>query len=187
MKHKKTLLAFVSVAILCFAAGYAIQNHALRQHTTPRSHANVHYFFEFAAGSQSFSGGNEETDIGERWERNFLGFNNVTNTTTCISVGNSSIAATNTQLDAEATTDNGTRSDFQTAVTWMNGTDYAYNVTYRFCFTGTIQLNASGIHWNNASNSNNNLYALFELPGAPVTFNAGDNATITWVMTQDNT
>jgi len=183
--NKQTILALVLTATLCFSAGYAIQNHVLRQHTDPRSTANVHYYFEFAAGSQSFSGGNEETNIGERWERNWLGFNNVTNTTTCISIGNSSIAVTNTELDAEATTDNGTRSDFITAVTWMNGTDYAYNVTYKFMFTGTIRLNASGIHWSNVSDSNNNLYALDSF--SDTTFNSGDNATITWVMTQDNT
>jgi len=123
------------------------------------------------------------TDISERYDRNILGFNNVSdnNATKWVALGNSTISASLTELDEEATTSNFTRA-LGTVVTWMNGTDYAYNISYQFIATGTIRVNATALHWNPTGDGN--CYGLAAI--TPTTFEAADKCTIVWVVTKDN-
>ncbi len=92
-------------------------------------------------------------------------------------------AGTATKLDAEATGSGFARAANDTCVAWMNGTDYAYNVTKKFTATASIRVNATSNHWNPTSNSDNNCAALASI--TETTFDVDDNCTITWVWTID--
>lgn len=65
----------------------------------------------------------------------------------------------------------------------MNGTDYAYNVTHKFTATGTIRINATGLHWSDTDSADNTMFALASITAT--TFANNDNCTITWVITCD--
>ncbi len=106
------------------------------------------------------------------------------NATQWIALGNSTIAASNTKLDTEAAASGFTRAANDTCVHWMNGTDYAVNVTKKFTATGTIRINATAAHWNPTSGSDNNCYAMASITAT--TFDNNDNCTIVWVFTRDN-
>jgi len=135
------------------------------------------------SGKTEFPVGNVITDIGERYVRNILGFDNETmDILDDISLGNSTIAQTKTILDTEATT-LGFDREQGTVVSWMNGTDYAFNTSYKFTATGTIRINATGLHWNATDSVDNTMFALASI--TETTFASNDNCTITWVITVD--
>lgn len=184
---KKNFLTLGMVFLAFFAGwGFAVSTRTGNFHKDPQVRANVYVVFETVSGQHIGQSGNLITDIGERYARNTVGFSNVTgnNATDWIAVGNSTIVVTNTKLDTEATTDNATRGLAQEA-TWMNGTDYAYNKTFKFMFNGDITLNSTSLQWSGVSNSDNNCFAMAALPGGEQAFASGDNATITWVITWD--
>ena len=180
----KTITALILLSwLLIGTLGYSIRNGYIG-HKDPSPRANVYYFFETSKGSYGGRGGNVITNIGEQYVRNAIGFNNVTNFnyTGWISLGNATVSASLTKLTTEATTDGADRKA-GTVTTWMNGTDYAYNVTNEFNLSGTIRLGESGLHWNDTDNSDNNMFACDDF--TDTTFESGDNLTITWVITWD--
>lgn len=173
------------VATLSFSGGYFVHSVNLQNHRDQRVRANLFILFETAKGSWSGRGGNLITNIGERYVRNAIGFNNVTNfnVTQWISLSNAgSPLVTWTELASEVAANGFTRA-IGTVTHWMNGTDYAFNVTNQFTATGTQQLQTAGLQWNDTASSDNNLFAAADFP--QTTFSSGDNLTITWVITWD--
>lgn len=146
----------------------------------PYTQDNVYILKETPTGTELIATHNVLTDIFERVARNEFGFDNATyGITDYISLGNSSIDQTNTQLDTEATTDGFARAQ-GTVTAWTNSGDKAYNVTKKFTATGTIAINSAGLHW--ASSGDGNLCALASLGGTQ-TFENNWNCTIVWVIT----
>lgn len=183
--HKKlTALLLVTTFAVAFAIGYSFHSPDAG-HRDARYSANVYVIYETMAGREESPAGNVITNIGERYVRNLLGWNNVTNNngTQWISLGNASAAAALTKLTTEATSDGFTRAANDTCVAWNNGTDYAYNVSKKFTATGAIQVNCTGLHWNPTSDSDNNLFACADI--TETAFAANDNCTIKWVITVD--
>jgi len=153
-------------------------------HQNPNPRVNVYVIRETPEGRETLVSGNVITNIGELAARNIFGYDNITawNATQWISLGNSTVAQTETILDAEATTTGFTRAANDTCLAWINSGDYAYNVTNQFTATGTIAVNATGLHWDPTSNSDNNMFAVASL-GAMQGFQNNWNCTITWVIT----
>jgi hypothetical protein len=172
--------------ILCLISlGFGYQLASIPQHRSPRATANVFLLCETAKGTYSGNGGNLITNIGERYVRNILGFNNVSdhNATKWISLSNvGSPLASWTELDTEIAANGFTRA-IGTVTSWMNGTDYAYNVSKKFTATGQQQLQTAGLQWNDTPESDNNLFAAATF--SQTTFETDDNLTITWVITWD--
>ena len=152
-------------------------------HRSPQAQVNVYVLKETPNGIEELVSGNVITDIGERYIRNILGFDNATsnNATKWIALGNSTIDQTYTKLVTEATTTGFTRA-LGTVVAWVNSGDYAYNVTKKFTATGTIAINAASAQWNDSPNSDNNMFALASLGGTE-SFQLNWNCTIKWVIT----
>jgi hypothetical protein len=174
----------VAVIALCFCLGFSI-NPLLSTvtHRTPK--VNAYLFFETTRGSWSGESGNLITDLGENYVRNILGFDNVSNNnaTKWISLSNvGSPLVTWTELDTEVAANGFTRA-LGTATAWLNGTDYAYNVTHKFTASGTQQLQTAGLQWNDTPESDGNLFAAATF--TQTTFETNDNLTITWVITWD--
>lgn len=172
------------VALLSFGVSYAFQNNWFNMnHRDPQVTVNVWVFRETPQGVEELVSGNVITDIGERYVRNILGFDNVTNhnATKWIALGNSTIDQTKTKLDTEATTMGFTRT-LGTVDAWVNSGDYAYNVTKKFTATGNIAVNAASLQWSGVSNSDNNMFALASLGGTQ-SFQNSWNCTIRWVIT----
>ena len=185
MSKRKFLFAISLTAMVTFLSGYGLAQVRINTHRNPSLKDNVWIFKETPAGKELIGSGNVIVDIGERYIRNILGFNNVTahNATKWISLGNGSILDTRTKLGTEATTTGFTRA-LGTVTAWMNGTDYAYNVTKKFTATGDIQINCAGLQWSGVSDSDNNLFALASLGGAQ-DFENNWNCTIVWAITWD--
>lgn len=180
---KRFVSAIVLAVLLGFSCGYVWQRGWLFAHRDPSVKANVYVFKETPQGKDLIVSGNVITDIGERYVRNILGFDNETahNATKWISLGNSTVGQAKTKLDTEATSTGFTRA-VGSVVAWVNSGDYAYNVTKKFTATGNIQVNASGLQWSGVSNSDNNLFAVASLGGAQ-SFQNNWNCTIIWVIT----
>ena len=182
---KKTFLFTIVLSVLMSSAfSYVIIRPIGYRATGPK--ANVFVIYETARGTWTEPVGNLITDLGERYVRNIIGWDNVTsnNATHWIALGNNTAPANgDTKLDAEATATGFTRAANDTCVHWMNGTDYAYNVSNQFTATGTIRVNATSLHWNPTSDSDNNCFALASI--TETTFNNNDNCTIVWVITWD--
>ena len=180
---KKTIVMLCLVSILSFSMGYAWQQGGFIQHRNPTVKANVYMFKETVDGTEVMPTSNVITNIGEKYVRDILGFDNVTghNATKWISLCNTGTPdATWTQLETEINANGFTRA-LGTVVSWMNGTDYAYNVTKKFTATGTQQLKNAGLQWRDTPVSNDNLFACAGFD--QTTFNADDNCTIRWVIT----
>lgn len=178
-------ITIFSVGLLCLAVGGIVfSQNFFSHHRNPRVSANVYVFIETPEGIDEVASGNVIVDGAERYVRNILGNNNETthNATQWISLGNSTIAASKTKLDSEATTAGFTRAANDTYVAWINSGDYAYNVTKKFTATGNIQVNATGLHYHPTSDSDNNLFALASL-GGDQAFQNNWNCTIVWVIT----
>jgi len=182
-KGKKTftaLYASLLFSILIFSLslpqGYVHQN--------PNPRVNVYVIRETPEGRETLVSGNVITDIGEEYVMNIIGYNNVTahNATQWIALGNSTVLQTETMLDAEATTTGFIRSANDTCIAWINNGDFAYNVTNQFTATGDIAVNATGLHWDGTSNTDNNMFAVASLGGMQA-FQNNWNCTITWVIT----
>ena len=154
-------------------------------HQPTRWSANVFYHFETLGAGDIYGGsGNVITNIGERYARNILGFDNVTanNATEYISLGNATAGVALTKLTTEATTTGFDRAT-GSVVAWNNGTDHAYNITNQFTATGTIRVDATGLHWNPTDDSDDNMFSCADITAT--TFENNDNCTIVWVITCD--
>jgi len=184
---KKVFVGLLLLSIMVsFSSGYAWQQ-GWFEHRRPKVTANVYVFIETASGKDSCVSGNVITNIGEKYVRDILGFDNVTahNATKWISLSNdASPVQTWTKLPNEVNNANGFgRAVATDIVAWINGGDYAVNFTKKFTATGTQQLQCAGSNWNNVLQSDNNLYACAAF--TQTTFNSGDNCTIRWVFTYD--
>lgn len=156
-------------------------------HREPKVDANVYMVSETIGGRSERLVGNLVTDIGDNYVRDILGFNNVTghNATIYIALGNTTgPLAADTQLDEEIPINDQYSRGTGTAVPWMNGTNYAFNVTLSFTMANvTNTVNATSLHWSPTINSADNMFAEAYLGGSN-TFNPPvDNCTITWVIT----
>ena len=175
ISKKKFVLALALTAILCSTLGYSLRIHLVYQR--PSMKANVFLVFETFSGKAQVQTSNVITDIGENYTRNaFSGNSSGLYAVQWISIGNASgTLQTKTQLDSEYS------RQFGTVANWTNSGDYAFNCTYKWTFTETINLNCAGGHWN--STGNNNLYAVANFPDGAVTFNNNENLTVRWVYT----
>ena len=179
-KDKVFGLVLIIAILSSFTLGYCWQMGYF--HRSPQVSVNIWVFKETPQGTETLVAGNVITDIGERYIRNILGFDNETNyATKWITLGNSSIAQTKTQLDTEAAS-LGFERALGTVTAWISSGDYSYNVTKKFTATGDITINATGLQWVETGASNNNLFALASLGGAQ-SFQNNWNCTIVWTIT----
>lgn len=184
---KKLAVILALTIVLSVGVTSAYFNPIVFMHRDPTMRANVYVTIQQRFGTTQCTGGNLITDIGERYVRNIIGFNNVTahNATDDISLSNDgSPLDTWTKLPNEVTGNGFDRVDASSGtVAWWNGTDYAFNVTHQFTATGTQQLQCAGLNWHPTDDVDNTLFAaaLF----TQTTFESGDNLTITWVITFD--
>jgi len=191
MSRKKfgTVLAITIILSVCLTSAWWSLDAWSFSHRDPTMRANVYVTIQQRFGTRQINQrvGNLITDIGERYVRNILGWDNVTNNnaTQWISLSNDATPLdTWTELPGEVDNTNGFgRAANDTCVAWMNGTDYAYNVTNTFQGTGTQQLQCAGLNWNGTLQSDENLFAAVSF--TQTTFENGDNLTITWVITWD--
>jgi hypothetical protein len=173
---------FAAVLVLCivgaFCLGSFVDNFAfsiLWGHKTPKVMGNVYVTIESPMGVYDALEGNVITDIGENATR--YGVCNVAVNVNYIAVGNSTVAQTKTKLDTEYT-----RSAADSRVFWISSGDYAFNITKKFTFAGTVTLNAAAAHWSATANAND-AYALAAI--TQTTFQSGWNLTIMWVFIYD--
>ena len=188
MEISKKMFMFCLIMVFTLGSSFSV---VMMKTPFPTRHkkatAHVFVIFETAKGGTWFEGQpNVLTNIGERYVANVMGLANVTNVnaTQWIALGNHSTPAiTDTKLDTEATTSGFTRSANDTATRWMNGTDYATNISCKFTASATIRINATSLHFNPTSNSDNNAIGIVSI--TETTFNNNDNCTIVWVFTWD--
>ena len=185
MEISKKLFAIVLCLTIAASTTTTAYFMTLPTHRDPQWHTNVFVIYETTRGTHTENIGNVITNIGERYARNILGWDNQTsnNATQWISLGNATAAAALTKLTTEATATGFTRAANDSCVAWNNGTDYAYNVTNQFTATGTIRIDATGLHWNPTSDSDNNMFACADITAT--NFENNDNCTIVWVITCD--
>lgn len=192
MEISKTWIAItLTLCLLTGVSTYIFTQGPGYRHTQPNLQANVYVLKESLGQRQDLSTPNVICNIGGQYVRNALAFGNISgsgtniiNRTTCISMGNATVAATLTKLTTEATTANFTRVNASsTTVAWYNttGNFYAFNVSYTFTASATLRLNAVGLHWDSTSDSDSNMFACAAI--TETTFNSGDTATLTWVIT----
>jgi hypothetical protein len=158
-----------------------IQNYIIIPHHSPQVSANVFITVQTEFGVYDIPTSNVITDIGENYVRDVMGFNNVTNfnATKWISLSNdASPSQTWTKLPNEATNYGAARALADSLTAWVSSGDYAYNVTKKFTFTGSIQLQCTGLQWSGQSGSDNNLFACAAF--TQTTFDTNWNLTITW-------
>lgn len=164
---------------MSFIGGYLVGNGG---HFDP----DVNVYFEVTKGEASgvsagLASGNLITDIGEAYIRDAILTLDGNTTAWAISLSNAgSPLASWTQLDTEVAANGFTRAA-GADVEWLNGADYAFNITKTFTATGTQQLQTAGLQWDTTASSNNNLFAAATF--TQTTFNAADTLTITWVIT----
>lgn len=183
ISKKKFVASLLLTAILSVSLSYSLRI-SFVDRNNPSVRANLFVFVETIEGTSEGQSHNLITNIGEQYPRDILGFDNVTNhnATKWISFSNTGTpSVTWTELDTEVNA-NGFSRALASVVAWMDGTDYAYNVTKKFTATGTQQLKNVGLQWSGVALSDNNLFACAGLP-QQTTFNSGDNCTILWVVT----
>lgn len=185
MKNGIWALIIIAFTLTAFVGGYMANGGYFHRSQDRR----VDKVFLIVDGKNVYETHNIITDIGEQYDRDILAFQNVTtyNTTSCISLGNTTtVGQTLTKLTTEATTGNFTRNNATSIVGGVTGGDSYYNVTLMWTTTLDMNINSTGLHWSNVSNSDNNMYAVASL-GAAYSFPTGSNCTIVWqVIVNDN-
>jgi len=186
-----TILAFV---LGCGATvlAYNYQASFITVHRSPKLVCNVFVSITTPEDTVTGESGNLVTNIGETAIRNLLGFDNISSYAPFkyLSLGNATPAVTLTKLTTEATT-NGLARATGTVVSWNNGTDSAFNVTYTWTVTGLgsgvyIAVQTAGCHWNDTGNSDSNMAACAYLTdGAQHQLTDGSTVTVTWCWTVD--
>jgi hypothetical protein len=180
--------------VVFFALGFGLasvlNDSDFLSHHDPTVHANVYFHVQTPLGVEDYQSGNVMTTILENDVRDWMGFGNqtsLTNSTKWISLGNATtISAALTKLPYEATTGNFSRNGTGTNIAWYNTTanHYAFNVTFTWYCTATVAVNATGLHWDNNPNSNNNMAACAWLTDGTIhQFTATSNCTVTWCIT----
>lgn len=168
----KFALTLTLVAILFLSIGYSMQ---FRKSRKTSLKANVFFVYELQEGTSNLEVHNVITNIGENYTRNAFSVNSTLYAVQWISIGNATASTSLTQLTTEYDRKQGTLAN------WTNSGDSAFNCTYKWTFTETVNLNCAGGHW--GPSGNNNLYACANFPDGDVTFNSGENLTVTWVYT----
>lgn len=194
--RRKYVASLLLTAVLVFSLTYIAKNpEIIYGHRPPKPSVNMYVFIETAEGKSQLSSGNVITNIGERYVRNILGFDNETdnNATKWISLSNDASAVqTWTKLPNEITNVTGDgfgrkiadASHWGSVVAWIDSGDYAVNVTVKFMSlvdSNTVQ--CAGANWNNVEASDNNLYAAANFD--QTTFNTNDNCTIRFSFVYD--
>jgi hypothetical protein len=177
----KLFMVILAVCIVSsFAVGLTFQNilFPAGRHKPQHVGANVFVTVETPMGVQAVSVGNVITDIGEQEAAKRFQSTGTYNATKYISIGNATVSQTLTKLTVEFDRQEGTVSNL-----WIYNGDAAFNVTKKFTFTGTVTLNAVGIHWNPTVGSDGNMYACANFQ--QTTFGANWNLTITWILVFD--
>jgi len=186
--RKRVISTLLAVCLILSASiTYAVLN---PPSTNPKPANHVFIFHETMQGVEMIPTHNIRTNIAENYARDLFGFDNVTahNATKWISLSNdASPLVTWTVLPNEVNA-NGFSRKLATVTAWMNGTDYAYNLTATWSATATQQLQCAGTQFSGQALSDNNLYAVASF--TQTTFNYYDSAnfdnlTIVWVYTYD--
>lgn len=170
------ILGMACMAVMCLAV-VASTTQVYRGQVTVATD-RIFYIFETSSGKATIEAEahNVITDIGENRTRCLISRNTTAeNGVLWISIGNATAATGLTQLTTEYARAEGTVTE------WTNGGDSAYNLTYKFTFAETVNINCAGSHWSNTGDGN--LYAVANFGGGAQTFNSNDNATIVWVKT----
>lgn len=186
MKFNKTwALSLLITALLCTTITYGLIQAYPYTHHDPKASVNVFVFTETAGGENELTSGNLIPYIGGNYMRDILGFQNVSapeNATKWITLSNDATPLVTWTKLANEKINSGFIRTLGTVAAWMNGTNYAYNVTNKFTATAdTQQLQCAGLQWSGVSLSDNNLFACAAF--TQTTFNTNDNCTITWVIT----
>lgn len=194
--NRKSIVINISVLLIGILVGYAILGFSFTNwspfHKDPATVTNVEFTISDNSGTHIYRSPNLNTIYGERYDRNNAGFANGTgsstvNATIYISLGNATPANTLTKLTTEATTSGFVRKA-GTPVHWMNGTHWGYNVSATFTATALIAVQTAGLHWNIASGSTTNMYAVAYLTdGSYHQFTATSTCTVKWIVTKVNT
>jgi hypothetical protein len=173
--QKKTLTAIlVPTILLSLLCGYYVAPMFV-----PKRYLDaVVIAYETSEGKGFLEMHNLITNIGENQSRTRMAVGNTYVELKYISLGNATVVAAETQLDAQ----------YSTRITGTVTTDLSYlahssfNVTTnKYTFTETVYINATGAHW--AASGDNNMYAIAALQGGTMLqWNANDNITITWVF-----
>jgi hypothetical protein len=170
-KMKAVQTCGIVVALLCaFLAGYLVAPVEQRGWR-----ANVFVGYELFGGSTELSTHNVVTDIGEAQIRTRGSTGATYVAFSYISIGNATAGQTLTQLTTQYARELGA------VVDWTNAGDSAFNVTYMWTFSETVNLNCAGNHW--ASSGDGNMGAVAGFPSGAQTFNSGENLTVRWVWT----
>ena len=174
MNKKIFALIYTISILLAFIVGTQVFN-SYSAHKTPQINDNIFIQIERTTGTEYLTAGNLITNIGENYTRNALSGGGTVANVSYISIGNATAAVALTELTSEYVRVVGTVSN------WTYSGDASFNVTATYTFTETQTLDAIGAHWVNTGNLN--LYAVADV--TETTFNADDNATITWMFVYD--
>lgn len=185
---RKQIVGILLVTVLCSTFfGYSLKMELGTGHVDPKAKANVYIFAETSKGTILLNPGNQIQDIGDSYVASWTGLCGTGNTTArnatqWISLSNSALPAQSaTQLTSEIAANGFTRAIGTVSALWLNGADYAFNVTKTFTATGTQQLQVAGLQWSGVASSDGNLFAAASF--TQTTFNTNDNLTITWSIT----
>ena len=178
IRISRTLFAVVLAACIVssFAVGYYLSpSGSSGGHQPQRIGANVYVTIETPMGIQAVPIENVITTIGLQQAATRFRVSGTYTACQYISIGNATASASLTKLTTEYTRAQGTVSSL-----WTYNGNPAFNVTKKFTFTGTVTLNAAGIHWDGTANSDNNMYACANFQ--QTTFQNNWNLTITWIL-----
>jgi hypothetical protein len=177
-KRTVSLIVVFSV-LLGFVSGYfaprLFETVSNGGHQPQRIGANVYVTIETPMGVQAIPIENVITTIGLQQAATRFMTSGTYTACQYISIGNATASASLTKLTQEYTRAQGTVSSL-----WTYNGNPAFNVTKKFTFTGTVTLNAAGIHWDGTANSDNNMYACANFQ--QTTFQQNWNLTITWIL-----
>ena len=176
-------LALVAVFLCGSITTYAFQEWLTIQimQQNPTGEANVEYVFECFDGTRIIHKHNVITDISENHTRNAFAYGNEQNAS-CLTVGNASgTLQTKTVLDAVYDDPTDGQYIYPTPTIWLNSGDAAYNVTFKWTFEETVNLNSSALYLGNTTYA----YAIAQFPAGSQGFSSGENLTVTWTVTYD--
>jgi len=172
-KRKIIQTVLMVLTLLCSAlAGYGVASWYYQASQPKHYKANVFFEYELFSGLSNLEVHNVVTDIGEEQIRGRCSSNGTFVGFFFISIGNATASTSLTELTTEYDRQLGA------IVNWTYSGDSAFNCTYKWTFTETVNLSCTGSHW--ASSGDNNMGACANFPEAQ-TFNANENLTVRWV------
>lgn len=169
----------ILLVCICLLSGAIIAwgfTPTLQRHFDPEPDVNVYIGYELFSGKSELQAGNLITNIGENQTCIRFHTNGTYVRLQWISIGNATAAASLTQLTTQHDRKGGTLSNI-----WTSSGDQSFNVTYKWTFASTVNLNCAGSHW--AASGDNNMFACADFPSGAQTFTSGENLTVKWVFT----